>query len=41
MALIVEPAASNTAFLLSGDITVSPSKNFRPLDGKEFSMLST
>jgi len=30
IALIVEPAASKTAFLLSGDTTVSPSKNLRP-----------
>ena len=36
IALMVEPAASKTAFLLSGDTTVSPSKNLRPFWGKEF-----
>ena len=36
IALITDPAASNTAFLLPGDITVSPSKNFSPLLGKDF-----
>ena len=40
IALIIEPTASYVALLLPGDIIVSPSKNFIPLDGKEFSMLS-
>ena len=40
IALIVEPAASKTAFLLPGDTTVSPSKNLRPFCGKEFFKLS-
>ena len=36
IALITDPAASKTAFLLPGEITVSPSKNFSPLLGKDF-----
>ena len=36
IAFIVEPAASNTASLLPGDTTVSPSRKFIPFFGKEF-----
>jgi hypothetical protein len=36
MAAIIEPAASNVAPLLPGEIMVSPSSEEKPLEGKEF-----
>ena len=33
---MIEPAASNVAFLLPGEIIVSPSNEEKPLIGKEF-----
>ena len=36
IAVIIEPAASNVASLLPGEIIVSPSREEKPLTGKEF-----
>ena len=36
IAAIIEPAASNVAFLLPGEIIVSPSNDEKPFVGKEF-----
>ena len=36
IALIIEPAASNVAILLPGEIIVSPSKDEIPFVGKDF-----
>ena len=36
IAVIIEPAASKVASLLPGEIIVSPSKEEKPLEGKEF-----
>ena len=41
MAAIIEPAASNVASLLPGEIIVSPSSAEKPLEGKEFFTKST
>ena len=36
IAVIIEPAASNVAFLLPGEMIVSPSNDKKPFVGKEF-----
>ena len=41
MAVIIDPAASNVAFLLPGEMTVSPSSDEKPLVGKELLTKST
>ena len=38
---MIDPAASNVAFLLPGEIIVSPSSDKKPLVGKEFLTKST
>ena len=41
MAVIIDPAASNVAFLLPGEMIVSPSSDEKPLVGKELLTKST
>ena len=41
IAAIIEPAASNVASLLPGEMIVSPSREEKPLEGKDFLTKST